>query len=155
MWGNMRHEQSLGLGRSYCPAPLIKCCVSFLCSSPRSSLALSSTHRMQSSSNLMASLGASRVHFTVHPLPIVPLLFKSSTASFFAIFSKSTLSSCSSTIKRLSSLARMSRLKRTAPGTVFVLPGLKVKIPVLAKHACFVARRCECNIIFAAASIAL
>ncbi len=134
-------QKNLRLGRSYCPAPLIISLVSFSYSSPKYSLALSSTQRIQSSWNFMASLGASRVHSTVHPLPAVPLSFKSSTASFFAIFSKSTLSSCSSIIKRLSSPARISRLKRTFPGTVFVLPGLKVTIPVLAKQECFVARR--------------
>lgn len=37
---------------------------------------------------------------------------------------------------------------------VFVLPGVRDKIPVLAKHEYFVAMLWECKIIFAAVSIA-
>lgn len=39
----------------------------------------------------------------------------------------------------------MSRLKLTAPGTVFVEPGDSFRMPVEARALCAVARRWECR----------
>ena len=145
--GNFESERRAKALTLSCPAPEIILCVKLPTScSPSSSFALSATHSTHVPSNLVAPLSESSVHCTSHFLPKTPPSFKSPTLALLAISAKSCFNSFSNSARTLSDPERMSRLNRTFPGTVLVLPGSRFRMPVLARHLYLAARRWECKI---------
>ena len=133
------------------PAPDVMSCTRRAVLFPSSAFAPYRTQSIQELSNLVAALGESRVHSTVHGRPLMLPFGRPSIGLPMAIPSKSYLSCCSMSIRTSSSAARISKLNWTQPGTVFVLPGATFMIPVLASALRLVAKCRECSIIFAAA----
>ena len=113
------------------------------------SLLVSPTQRMQSLLNLTALLGASNRHSTVHGRRRYAPVEHPSARALKRVFNAS-----SKYIKTSSVLALMSILNWTVPGTVFTLPGWRVRMPVLTRARCLCAMGRDWAIILAAASIA-
>jgi len=136
-----------------CPAPLAIGFVRLGAFDPKTEAAESETQFMQSSWNSTASETLSVWILTVHGCPCVPPWLRPPISAPEAISANESLISSSMACTVSSAGARISRLNLTLPGTVFVEPGVRVNIPVEAKAFILVAARCECRIIFEAASI--
>lgn len=125
------------------PAPLV--ISRYSRSSPSTDFAAALTDSIQSSWNSTAGDSKSVVQVTDNGnscwLPCGE--GSASTEPPRARIEKSRFSSASTASTISSAAARMSRLNRTWPGTVFTLPGESVRMPVEASAACLVATRLE------------